>query len=204
MRDILFSLEEMPNAFELLVAKVDRCYLNWRPASWESIPSETFTVLGQACHLRDIEIEGYHKRFSRTLKEEKPNLESIDSYVLERDRHYHREDIAKVLMDFREARRETLRMLRNIKPLELKRPAIFAEYGEITLKSLIHILCSHDLHIWPGCTGCWQKYLNSKVIASVFFFFHHSVKRLAWGPARLLPCLDWDKVRFYGEWPWRQ
>jgi hypothetical protein len=60
-------------------------YAQWAPASWDGVPSERFTPLQQVLHVRDIEIEGYHVRFQRTLHETHPLLADIDSYALARN-----------------------------------------------------------------------------------------------------------------------
>jgi hypothetical protein len=33
------------------------------------VPSEPLTAIEQVCHVRDIEIDGYHRRFHRALDE---------------------------------------------------------------------------------------------------------------------------------------
>jgi len=138
------ALQETPDNFEKLVKLVPKPYVDWRPRSWDGVPSETFTVLGQACHLRDIEIHGYHVRFHRALNEEKPELSSIDSYALERNHQYNLQNLHEVIEEFRKARRHTIDMLGQVSEKEMNRRAVFAEYGEVTFRSLIYILCSHD------------------------------------------------------------
>src|SRR5262249_52797107 len=94
--------------------------------------------------LRDIEIDGYHVRFRRLLEEENPDLASLDGYQLARERGYARADPVRALAEFRAARRSTLELLARAGADQLKRRGTFAEYGEITLRGLIHYLCSHD------------------------------------------------------------
>ena len=84
-------------------------------ADLEGIPGERFTALGQACHLRDIERDGYHVRFGRTLREERPDLASIDSYELAAARNYEADDVEAALIAFRKARRETVAMLQTVR-----------------------------------------------------------------------------------------
>src|SRR5262245_48972614 len=66
---ILAELASTPDEVAGLIAQVPADRLAWTPPTWDGIPGERFTALGQACHLRDIEIEGYHVRFGRTLRE---------------------------------------------------------------------------------------------------------------------------------------
>ena len=142
---IITDLAAMPDEIEALFAQVPAARLDWTPDTWEGIPGERFTALGQACHLRDIEIEGYHQRFGRTLKEERPDLASIDSYELAEARNYGADDLKAALAAFRKGRTETVAMLRSASPADWERTATFAEYGKVTLRGLAHILRSHDL-----------------------------------------------------------
>mgnify|MGYP000887742413 FL=1 len=142
---MLSELAAMPDEIETLIRRVPVEKLDWKPESWEGIPGERFSALEQACHLRDIEIDGYHRRFGRTLTEELPDLASIDSYVLAEMRDYATDDALRALVAFRVAREETVAMLEKLRPAEWERSAIFAEYGEVSLRGLAHILRSHDL-----------------------------------------------------------
>jgi hypothetical protein len=142
---LLAEPESMPDEIAGLIAQVPAKRLAWAPSSWEGIPGERFTAVGQACHLRDIERDGYHLRFGRTLREDRPDLGSIDSYDLARRRNYAADDVEAALSAFRKARRETVAMLQTVRPDDWGRRATFAEYGEVTLSGLAHILRSHDL-----------------------------------------------------------
>ena len=142
---ILADLASAPDDIAGLLKQVPATKLSWTPPTWEGIPGERFTALGQACHLRDIEIDGYHVRFGRTLREERPDLASIDSYELARERNYEMDDVDAALSAFRRARRETVAMLEGVRAEDWDRKATFAEYGEVTLRGLAHILRSHDL-----------------------------------------------------------
>ncbi len=142
---ILSELASMPDEIAGLTSQVPAEKLAWVPPTWEGIPGERFTALGQACHLRDIEIDGYHVRFGRTLRENRPDLISIDSYELARERDYEADNPDAAIAAFRKARRETIAMLSMTRETDWDRKATFAEYGEVTLRGLAHILCSHDL-----------------------------------------------------------
>ena len=91
---VLRDLGEMPDRFGQIFELVPREHLNWSPESWAGIPGESFSALGHACHLRDIEIEGYHVRIRRLITEENPALESLDGYELARQKRYS-ETLAK-------------------------------------------------------------------------------------------------------------
>jgi|SRR5688572_21206452 hypothetical protein len=140
----LAALESFPRALEQHYAAFPDEFVHWAPSSWDGVPSEPFTAIEQICHVRDIEIEGYQVRFRRTLEEQSPLLASIDSEQVAKQRDYGRADAAQVFAQFRAARADTLAMLRTLSPEDLARTAVFAGYGPVSMRGLIHYLCSHD------------------------------------------------------------
>ena len=118
-------------------------YRNWEPSSWEGIPSERFGPLSQICHVRDIEVSGYHVRLRRMLEEHSPELESLDGYALAQTRGYENDQSEVVLEAIRVAREHTLAIARSLSEMQLARTGRF-EGHEITVKGLLHLLCSHD------------------------------------------------------------
>jgi hypothetical protein len=140
----LDTLAAFPAALEAHYGAFPASFVNWAPPSWDGIPSEPFTAIEQICHVRDIEIEGYQLRFRRTLEEERPLLAFIDSEAITRERDYASADPTRVFDEFRAARIGTVEILRGLSGRELERPAEFERYGPVTLRGLIHYLCSHD------------------------------------------------------------
>ena len=138
------ALARFPERLEAFHAEVPAAHAHFAPASWDGIPSESFTPIEQVCHVRDIEIDGYQVRFRRALGEVDPILESLDGYALARTRDYARANAAQVLAQFRAARAQTVRLLSGLGARELARPAIFPDYGAVNVRSLAHYLCSHD------------------------------------------------------------
>ena len=138
------ALEAFPRALEQHYAAFPAGFVHWTPASWEGVPSERFTAIEQICHVRDIELEGYQVRFRRTLAEASPFLPSIDSEAVARQRDYGRADARQVFADIRAARADTVAMLRGLEPAAFDRPAEFEGYGPVSLRGLVHYLCSHD------------------------------------------------------------
>lgn len=145
MNPVTFAtLEAFPSELERHYSAFPPDFVHWSPPSWAGVPSEPFTALEQICHVRDIEIEGYQVRFRRTLSENEPFLPSIDSEEVARQRNYGAADAAAVFDEFRAARAATMRLLRGLEPAQLDRPATFEGYGAVTLRGLVHYLCSHD------------------------------------------------------------
>lgn len=139
----LAALREFPAQLERFYAAVPSGFAAWRPASWNGIPSEPFAPIEQLCHVRDIEIEGYHTRFARTVREHAPALANIDGEALARERNYTRADAAQVLADLRAARQRTIAMIEQFTSQQLRRGAQF-DGERTTLRGLVHLLCSHD------------------------------------------------------------
>lgn len=140
----LTTLEAFPTELEKHYAAFPAEFVNWAPLSWDGVPSEPFSAIEQICHVRDIEIEGYHARFTRTLNEDQPLLPSIDSEAVARERSYATADAAKVFADFRAARAATVALLRALDAHKLDRRATFEGYGVVSVRGLVHYLCSHD------------------------------------------------------------
>jgi DinB superfamily len=158
----LDALRAFPDLLEAHYALIPATHAHWAPASWDGVPSEALTALEQICHVRDIEIEGYQRRIARTLTEENPLLPSIDTEALARDRRYGASNVAEALAAFRAARAQTIRTIERIRPADLDRPAIFEGYGPVTLRSLIHYLCSHDQQHLAGLQWLLGKIESSR------------------------------------------
>ena len=139
----LAALANFPAQLEAYYSLVPDAYKTWRPASWEGVPSEPFTPIEQVCHVKDIEIDGYHERLRRMLEESNPLLASLDGEALARERAYSTADTAVVFAQFRKARAKTLELVGKLTPRQFLRAAEF-EGRRVTLRGLVHNLCSHD------------------------------------------------------------
>ena len=139
----LVALREFPDRLAAFFAAIPVEHRNFRPTSWDGVPSEPFTPIEQICHVRDIEIDGYHARLRRTLDETEPYLPNIDGEALARERNYAQADPGDVLTAFRAARATTLELIASLDEREFARTAVF-DGAPVTLRSLVHFLCSHD------------------------------------------------------------
>ncbi|WP_125485399.1 DinB family protein [Edaphobacter aggregans] len=157
----LNTLANFPQELEAHYAAIPAEFKNWAPASWEGVPSEPFTAIEQICHIRDIEIDGYHVRFHRILNESSPTLASIDSETLAKEKSYATSSAPEVFAAFREARSKTVELISELTPEQLARTAIFEGYGALSLRSLVHYLCSHDQQHLAGL-----QWLLGKIEAS--------------------------------------
>jgi len=110
----------------------------------EPVGVEAFSAIGHACHLRDIEIDGYQLRIRRLRTEPDPDLESLSGEQLAVERAYEAADPGNVLHEFEEARRQTLETLRAVTAEEWSRTGHFEGYGTVSLLRLVEILAEHD------------------------------------------------------------
>src|SRR5215813_8698854 len=69
-------------------------------------PGDTFALVEQACHLRDLEREGYLVRARRILAEDLPELTPFFGDAVARERDYLAQDAAAAARDFTAARAE--------------------------------------------------------------------------------------------------
>ncbi|MEP7042613.1 MAG: DinB family protein [Dokdonella sp.] len=140
----LDALTAFPQQLEAHYAAIPTAFKHWAPTSWDGVPSEPLTAIEQVCHVRDIEIDGYQVRLQRTLRESNPTLASIDTEALARERAYGTSDARLALAAFGAARAKTLALIAQLTPAQFDRTALFEGYGVLTLRSLVHYLCSHD------------------------------------------------------------
>ena len=138
------ALEAFPLQLEAHYFAIPAEFKHWAPTSWDGVPSEPLTAIEQICHVRDIEIEGYQVRFRRTLAEHNPTLAAIDTDAFVKQRSYSTSNGLEVLAAFRNARAQTVTLIKSLKPEQLTRAAAFDGYGSVSLQSLVHYLCSHD------------------------------------------------------------
>jgi hypothetical protein len=140
----LNALAVFPEQLEAHYAAIPEKFTHWAPASWDGIPSERFTPIEQVCHVRDIEIDGYHVRLHRVLRESNPTLPSINSEALATERSYATSSAEEALAAFRAARSKTVSLISGLTAEQFSRTAEFEGYGTLSLRSLVHYLCSHD------------------------------------------------------------
>jgi hypothetical protein len=100
--------------------------------------------------VRDIEVDGYHVRLRRMLDEDTPTLAAIDSEALVEPRRYSKADPGEILAAIRAARATTVAIVAGLGDGDLRRDGFFEGYGRLTVKALVHYLCSHDLQHLAG------------------------------------------------------
>ncbi len=105
--------------------------------------AEEFSLVEHACHLRDLEREGYLVRIRRLLSEANPQLESFDGHAVAEARDYPGQDALAAAQDFAAGRRELLALVVPLSADEFRREATF-EGRRITLADLVAMVDAHD------------------------------------------------------------
>jgi DinB superfamily len=155
------ALANYPQQLRAHYAAIPGTHKHWAPESWDGVPSEALTAIEQICHVRDIEIEGYQVRIERTLTQINPFLPSIDTDGLAKSRAYGSSNVEEALDTFERARAKTIELIAGLKLEQFDRIAMFEGYGAVSLRSLVHYLCSHDQQHLAGL-----QWLLGKIEAS--------------------------------------
>ena len=134
----LERLEAMPAFLEAALHEAGEDNLGARPTE------EAFSLVEHACHLRDLEREGYLVRVRRVLTETAPELAGFDGTTIARERDYAGQDAHAAAQDFAAARRELLALLAPLTPDDLRRDAVFGGQ-RVTLADLVAMIDAHDV-----------------------------------------------------------
>ena len=133
----LERLSGMPEFVEAAVVAVEPADLLARPGEDE------FSLVEHACHLRDLEREGYMVRVRRMLSESSPDLQGFDGSAIAAARDYRAQDARAAARDFGSARREVVALLRPLGADDLRREATFGG-KRISLADLVAMMVEHD------------------------------------------------------------
>ncbi|MEO5677811.1 MAG: DinB family protein [Usitatibacter sp.] len=104
---------------------------------------EEFSLLEHACHLRDLEREGYLVRARRALTEACPALEPFDGAKVAAARDYLSQDARIAAREFAAARRELVGLLTPLTVDDMRREARFGDQP-VCLGDLVAMMVEHD------------------------------------------------------------
>jgi hypothetical protein len=108
----------------------------------QAIPGE-FSLVEHACHLRDLEREGYLVRAHRMISERAPALEPFDGGAVAATRDYPRQDAFAAAREFATARAELLALIAPLSPDQLAREGTFGE-RRVCFADVIAMTVEHD------------------------------------------------------------
>jgi len=128
------------------------------PSVWSHEPApDEWALTEVVCHLRDTEREIHHVQIELFKEQDEPFIPRPDTSVWASQRDYLHENGALALMEFNDARRETLALLKNILAEEWNRKARHAIFGPTNFLEVVRFIADHDrMHIqqaWSVLTG---------------------------------------------------
>jgi aspartate kinase len=138
LNTLLDQLARTPDEVEALLKTIPTEMIRVRPSSDEFSPVEN------ACHLRDIEVDGYAARIARILNEHEPSLADINGAQLAIDRDYNNGSLPDALRAFRLARGNNIALLRTLDSSKMDRKGYLEGVGEVTLRKLLSMMDEHD------------------------------------------------------------
>jgi len=104
---------------------------------------DAFCLIEHACHLRDLEREGYGVRLRRMLEESAPSLAGFEGDVVARQRNYMVQDPRDAAAEFAVARAAFLARAEALTDAEMARTASFGG-RTITMGDLFAMMVEHD------------------------------------------------------------
>jgi DinB superfamily len=107
-------------------------------------PDDGFSPVEQCWHLVDLEREGFALRMRRLRAEESPSLPDFDGAAIARDRNYRGKSLSEGLVEFRQARSESLALIESIAAEEWNRNGVQDGVGPVTLCDLPVMMSEHD------------------------------------------------------------
>lgn len=131
------ALGRMPDFLLAAIAAVGPERVTFKP------DPQAFCLLEHACHLRDLEREGYLVRIRRMLAEREPALEPFDGTAIAAQRDYMSQGARAAGRDFTAARRELLELVTPLKAADLARRGTFSGQP-VTLSGVVHMIVTHD------------------------------------------------------------
>ena len=131
------SLESMPLFLASALASVSDDDWKLQPAPGE------FSLVEHACHLRDLEREGYLVRVRRMLTETEPALQDFDGGAIAAARDYPSQDADAAARAFAWARSELLDLIRPLDPEQLAREGTFGD-RRVCFADVIAMMVEHD------------------------------------------------------------
>ena len=137
LAEAVSALGSMPSFLSSALASVSTADLARQPSPGQ------FSLVEHACHLRDLEREGYLVRVRRMLAEHEPALEPFDGGAIAAARDYPRQDAFAAAREFSAARAESLALIARLTPQELAREGTFGDQ-RVCFADVVSMMVAHD------------------------------------------------------------
>ncbi|MEO5693597.1 MAG: DinB family protein [Usitatibacter sp.] len=137
LAEAIERLDSMPGYLDAAMAQVGADALGRRPEAGK------FSLREHACHLRDLEREGFLVRVRRLVSEQSPRLEPFDGGAVAVARDYPSQDARIAAREFAAARRELTGMLAPLTADMMEAHAFFGDQP-VTFGELVSMMVGHD------------------------------------------------------------
>jgi hypothetical protein len=134
--------------------------LAWHPAPGEWCARE---CLG---HIVEAERRGFNGRIRIILAQSEPQLPGWDQQAVARERNDCQRGVADLLVEFANIRDDSIALVRNLTPADLRRGGTHETVGYLTVENLLHEWVHHDrnhirqiqanvqAYVWPSMGNC--------------------------------------------------
>ncbi|TME02835.1 MAG: DinB family protein [Chloroflexi bacterium] len=136
--EIADLLESSGQAFANLLKTLPPAVASWRPAPDEWCVNE---CVG---HIIEAEKRGFAGRIRIIVAEDEPQLENWKQVDISRARHDCDRTSRQMLEEFEPMRRESIALVRSLKPEQLKRGGMHPKVARLTVVELLHEWVHHD------------------------------------------------------------
>ena len=153
--EIADVLEISGQAYTSLLRSLPAQLASWQPAPTEWCVNE---VVG---HVIEAEKRGFAGRIRTILRESEPKLQSWDQVGVSRSRRDCERHADELLKELESTRRESLALIRALKPEQLDRAGMHPKVARLTVNDLLHEWVHHDgnhlrqayanvqVYVWP-------------------------------------------------------
>jgi DinB superfamily len=155
--EIADLLESSGNAF---VSTLDA--LPSEAASWHPAPGE-WCVNECVGHIIEAEERGFAGRIRVILGGDEPHLENWDQEAVEKVRKDCDRQPSELKVELIAVRKESLSMVRNLRPENISRGGMHPEVGRLTVDELLHEWVHHDGSHLKQALGNVQAYVWSRM-----------------------------------------
>jgi hypothetical protein len=162
----LLGRRRRPDDFATKLARLSAAPARLRDAvvsiprrNWQQRPAEGgFSCVEHACHLRDIETDGYAIRLARIVAEDKPSLPDLDGDALARERDYQAQDALAACDAFGAVRAKVVAGLAKLSASERERLGLLDGRTPFTLDEMAVAMLAHDAAHLQQLQGLWEAF----------------------------------------------
>lgn len=142
----------MLDTFPLLLRRLSELI---PPEQWTNRGTGAFSLVEQAWHLADLEVEGYGVRLTRILSEDVPELPDFRGDIIAAERDYQHLPLEPALELFATARAANLARLASATEEQRARTGEQAGVGTVTFARVAEMMAEHDAsHVAELLTLC--------------------------------------------------